>query len=380
MGLKQDIEDSLEKFDISKIDGQPTDEDMNQLTRELGAMLATVPTTNGGGDHGHIGMILDDTEYTSFSTGATSFVTPRNPGPFPTTVSTNEVDRLRQLAEHKQLIIEYETYQGCLQATRTKIIQAIDPEWLASLRSERLGFTHRTPIELLTHLRSNGATLDDVDIQELISTMDNAWNPTENPATKFERDDKFEQQLAKVGIPADPQRRLALFKAAVKRAGTFDPAIREWEAKPKSDQTFDKFRPFIVKEFSKTTTRKLTAQTAGYGIANHVDTVTPFTTDTANLVLETTAELVNAVSAQNDRKLDDLIKLQTETLATFQKLLHKNNPPGTATRQTRKNKCPHCKRHHPNIPIDKCWELPANAAARPSHWKSLADRNAQRST
>ena len=165
MGIKQDIEDSLEKFDISKIDGQPTDEDMNQLTRELGAMLATVPTTNGGGDHGHIGMILDDTEYTSFSTGATSFVAPRNPGPFPTTVSTNEVDRLRQLAEHKQLIIDYKTYQGCLQAMQTKIIQAINPKWLAGLCSKHLGFTHCTPIKLVNHLCSNVATLDNVDIQ-----------------------------------------------------------------------------------------------------------------------------------------------------------------------------------------------------------------------
>ena len=197
MGIKQDIEDSLEKFDITKIDGQPTDEDMNQLTRELGAMLATVPTTNGGGDHGHIGMILDDTEYTSFLTGSNPFVVPKNPGPFPTTVSTNEVDRLRQLTEHKQLIIKYKTYQGCLQATRTKIIQAIDP-------------------------------------------------------------------------------------------------------------------------------------------------------------------------------------------ATFQKLLHKNTLSSTATtsnpRNPCKNQCPHCKRHHPCIPIEKCWELPANAASRPAHWKSLADRTATQST
>ncbi len=32
MGIKQDIEDSLAKFDITKIGGQPTDEDMNQVT------------------------------------------------------------------------------------------------------------------------------------------------------------------------------------------------------------------------------------------------------------------------------------------------------------------------------------------------------------
>ena len=267
----------------------------------------------------------------SFLTGSNSFVIPKNPGPFPTTVSTNEVDRLCQLAEHKQLIIEYETYQGCLQATHMKIIQAIDPEWLAGMRNEHLGFTHRTPIELLNHLRSNGATLDNVDIQELISTMDNAWNPTKNPATKFECNDKIKQQLAKVSIPADPHRCLALFKAAVKWTITFNPAIQEWEAKPKSNQTFNKFCPFIVKEFSKNNTCKLTAQAASYGIANHVDTITPFTNDTANLVLETTAELVNVVSTQHDKKLDDLIKLQMETLAAFQKLLHKNTTPTTTT-------------------------------------------------
>jgi hypothetical protein len=54
MGIKQGIEDSLDKFEITKIDCRPTNEDMNQLTRELGTMLATIPTTNSGGDHGHI--------------------------------------------------------------------------------------------------------------------------------------------------------------------------------------------------------------------------------------------------------------------------------------------------------------------------------------
>ena len=81
-------------------------------------MLAAVPTTNGGGDNGHIGMILKDMEYTTFSTGSNPFIVPKNPGPFPSTVSTNEVDRLRQLAEHKQLIMKYKTHEGCHQATR----------------------------------------------------------------------------------------------------------------------------------------------------------------------------------------------------------------------------------------------------------------------
>ncbi len=97
MGIKQDIEESLKKFEITKINNQPTNKDMTQLTCEHRAMLATVSTTNGGGDHRHIGMILKEAEYIKFSMGATSFTIPKNPGPFPTTVSTNEVDHCTRL-------------------------------------------------------------------------------------------------------------------------------------------------------------------------------------------------------------------------------------------------------------------------------------------
>jgi hypothetical protein len=34
MGIKQDTEDSLKDFEFTIIDGQPTDEDLKQLTKE----------------------------------------------------------------------------------------------------------------------------------------------------------------------------------------------------------------------------------------------------------------------------------------------------------------------------------------------------------
>ena len=39
-------------------------------------------------------------------------------------------------------------------------------------------------IEILTHHHSNGATLNTIDVQDLIVRMDSTWNPTKNPATK----------------------------------------------------------------------------------------------------------------------------------------------------------------------------------------------------
>ena len=52
-----------------------------KLETELSEMAASIPTSIGGGSHGHIGMITDDTVYRTFSIGGTAFVTLTNPGP-----------------------------------------------------------------------------------------------------------------------------------------------------------------------------------------------------------------------------------------------------------------------------------------------------------
>ena len=60
MGIKQDVKENLKGFHVTKIDGQPMDEDLNQLETEHSKMAASIPTLNGGGSHGHVGMIADD--------------------------------------------------------------------------------------------------------------------------------------------------------------------------------------------------------------------------------------------------------------------------------------------------------------------------------
>lgn len=68
-------------------------------------------------------------------------------------------------------------------------------------------------------------------------------------------------------------------------------------------------------------------QLIAYGIANNTKTTNYlFTIDITISILETTAELVYAVTNQKNTNLDELINIQTETLATFQRLLNKSSP------------------------------------------------------
>ena len=63
MGILQDVFNALQAFEITKIDGQPTDDDINKLTTQLTAALVTISTGNGGGKLGHIGIVVPESQY-----------------------------------------------------------------------------------------------------------------------------------------------------------------------------------------------------------------------------------------------------------------------------------------------------------------------------
>jgi hypothetical protein len=73
MGIRHDVKQGLEKYEITKIKEQPKDEDLNLLTKELTNAAGSVATQNGGREHGHVGMVVDEAEYITFSKNGTKF-------------------------------------------------------------------------------------------------------------------------------------------------------------------------------------------------------------------------------------------------------------------------------------------------------------------
>ncbi len=63
MGIRADIREEVQKETVTKIHGKPTNQDLTTLKKELIAILANIPTTLGGGNHGHAGIIMDPARY-----------------------------------------------------------------------------------------------------------------------------------------------------------------------------------------------------------------------------------------------------------------------------------------------------------------------------
>jgi len=372
MGIRADIRDELKKESVTKIHGQPKSHDLMILEKELIAILAGIPTALGGGNFGHVGVIMEPAAYSTM-TGGIDFVIPANPGVYPAGLAANAAAtvRARAEAEHKELITQFETFEGVRQGVKDLILEAVDNEFLIEIEHETLGYLNRTPRQMLDHLLDRGGALDFADTKELLAERDGEWNISENPQLYFNRVEKAMKGLQRNGIASDPNERRDIALFYLKATGEFDAAVREWEAKPAAQKTWANIKTFISTEYAKENKQnKLTAK--------------QFKVNSIDEQAEATEELIAALTEAHTKQMETLIKSTTETMKEMMLLLreNKNNPTKLTDEEKKKKReekrkkyndapiCKHCGKKHPSKAEDDCWELEKNKESRPSNWKS----------
>jgi hypothetical protein len=89
MGLRSDTQEELRNKSATKIHGQLKENDLTTLEKEPIAIVASIPSTLGGVNHGHAGVIANPAKYI-LMTGGTAFLNPANPGVYPAGLQANE--------------------------------------------------------------------------------------------------------------------------------------------------------------------------------------------------------------------------------------------------------------------------------------------------
>jgi hypothetical protein len=169
MGLQADTQEEARKETVTKIHGQPMDQDVTLLKKELIAIAATIPTTLEGGGHGHAGIIIEPANYLLMTNGI-PFDAPANPGNYPVNLANNGTAgvRAREEALHKELVAQFEIHAGFEQALKAIIIAAVKSNILLEIKDEILGFLNQTPRTMLDHLRNQGGALEFADTKTLL--------------------------------------------------------------------------------------------------------------------------------------------------------------------------------------------------------------------
>jgi hypothetical protein len=153
MGLRAEICVEPRKKMVTKIHGQPKDQDITTLEKELiVSIAASIPSALGGGNHGHAGIIVKTAKYLAIE--GVAFNDPNHPGIYPAGLAANAAARTRtkEEAEHKELLAQFKIFKGAEQALKDIILEAIEHDYLLEIKDETLGFLNQTPRQMINHL------------------------------------------------------------------------------------------------------------------------------------------------------------------------------------------------------------------------------------
>jgi hypothetical protein len=128
----------------------PTAWTVRILRDEAYANLQSVESTLGGGDHGHLGMIMPDAEYILIATNGTPYVFPAEPV-VPIYAGT-AANRDQQRENYRAAMKKFEEAKKLQNKIKKLIIQAVPDVYLATLRQPRGRYATTHPRDMLLHI------------------------------------------------------------------------------------------------------------------------------------------------------------------------------------------------------------------------------------
>jgi hypothetical protein len=123
---------------LTRIHGIPVYETLQHLTTEIKAKAASMPTTLGGGQYSHLGLVVLDQKYATLAT-TIPWITPVNPGPFvpPAGATRLQLEAAQEVWRTKKLA--FEICQATEKALIAQVVESIDSIYLRALLNRTTG-------------------------------------------------------------------------------------------------------------------------------------------------------------------------------------------------------------------------------------------------
>lgn len=248
-------------------DRAPSAAQIRQLKKELIQNAMSVPSNLGGGNHGHLGIVLTDAAYTAIVGAGAAWVDPNSPAVpnhgAAAAAHTIANANLRYTTNLKT----FETCTTVARALKHQILEAVPTFTIEALEDDIYGYNNVLVREIVTHLETAYGTISEDDLAENQALMESAWDPDTPTEHVFARANKC-RQFATAGNDAiSDATSIRLCLAAFEKSGVMQEAIKDWRKKPAADRTWAAM-PAHFKAANKERLRDVTAGQAGYQAAN----------------------------------------------------------------------------------------------------------------
>ncbi len=346
MGLS--VDDIVAKFptkSIPIINDEPDYATISNMIQLMYGNAASLSTSLGGGQHGHVGLIMTPILYATLS--ADPYTNPADPGPTPNIPNNaTATTRENRLLNHTEARRIYDNHQNMDDALKAQVIDTINDTYLCELRNKYTGYLGVSTRDLFDHLLDRYGKITPADIENCKRRMNDALDSTQPIDVYFQKVDDCVQYAADGQVAFTPDQILQTAYHAISTSGHYNEACKEWRKKTVLDKTWQNFKRFFAAEYHdlKEQQKVNNSQNNFHG-ANAAHDITTVL-DNLALAATTDCEIV-AQLTQSNQQLTATKKLLTEQLQQAlninTKLVHKlnlnpppsDNPPKTRTPPSR---------------------------------------------
>ena len=266
--------------------GAPNYETINEVHTKLKANASSVPTTLGGGNHGHLGLMLGPATYLAIT--GNDFVIPANPGAQPTIAPGTT--RPRADAIVRAHTTELRTYQEALrtdQALKQLLLDAFDDKYLRGLRNRHTAYAGSTALQLIQHLYTNYGVITQLDLNENETKMKTPYDPAQPIEVLYDQIESAMEFADSAGSAYTDTQIVTTAYLLIFRTGLYKDACKEWNRRPLAEKTWQNFKTDFTEAHRELLHFQHANQQAGFhppGQANNVEIVNAYHQETTEAI------------------------------------------------------------------------------------------------
>jgi hypothetical protein len=227
----------------------------------------SVASYEGGGHHGHLGIIMTNKEY--FAIAVDVFPVTNNPGPLAavaagmTAAVIAETTRLHR--EAKQV---YRRYHNVDQAIKKLIIESFDDAYLNELSDQNVGYANYPSLQLLTHHLPYYAMIAPTELTQNFERLNTPYDPNQPIEMLFQQIQDARAFVVAGGEPYGAAMIVNVAYTPVFNTGFFPDACRAWQSRAIAGKTWAQFKLDFATAHREFRLTNQTAHQSGFHSAN----------------------------------------------------------------------------------------------------------------
>ena len=224
---------------LPHVSGDPSYKQLAEIKRKLNTNTASVASTFGDVNAGHLRTTLTNAEYKELT--KTTFVPPALPGQYPALSKDTTKHEFQKSRFNEQLRI-WKQHDSVEKALKQQVLGTFEEVYYSTLCDKLTGYARVTTRALLEHLFAAYGKITHNDLNENDALLREPCNPAMPIETYYKQVEEAVDFALAANDPYSERHIVNISVLAMQRTGVFSERCKEWKKQSDKDKTWPNFK------------------------------------------------------------------------------------------------------------------------------------------